>query len=88
MCMQSTVTYVTIVAFGLGVAAEALGHTDVPYVFHEDGFVVMSSTGSVSPANAVVVQNMINGEEIYAPPPEPRYWIVGAFTDLSSGSAT
>ena len=87
-CMRKSVTFLTIGAFGLGVFAEALVNADVPYVFHEDGFVVMTSTGSVVPANAIVVQNMINGEEISAPPPGPVYWIVGGFNDPSSGSVT
>ncbi len=77
----------TIGAFGLGVAADRFDGVDVPYVFHEDGFVVMASTGSAGPANAITVQHMITDDEIVAPGPEPSYVVVGGFTDPSSGSA-
>ncbi len=58
MPMRKSVTFLTLGAFGLGVAADALDNADVPHVFPKDGFVVMTSTGSAGPANAVTVQHM------------------------------
>ena len=75
-------------AFGLGVFAEALVNADVPHVFHEDGFVAMTSTGSIVPANEIVVQNMMNGEEIIAPSPGPVYLIFGGSNDPRGGRET
>ena len=48
----------------------------------------MTSTGSAGPANVITVQDMLTGEEIFALPPKPIYYIVGGFTDPSSGSVT
>ena len=81
-----TVTFLTIGALGLGVVAEALDNADVPHIFHKDGFVVATSTGSAGPAITISVQNMLTGDEIVGPAPEPGYHIVSGFTDQSSGT--
>ena len=85
--MRDSATYLTIAAFGLGVAADALDKADVPYTLPEDGFVVMTATGSAGLATSIVVQNMINGEETSAPPPAPGHWVFRP-TDPSSGGVT
>ena len=60
----------------------------MPYVFGDDGFVTVSSTGSASASSVFTVQNMISGDEITAPPSEAYSQFVASFTDPTSGSIT